>query len=159
MRKMLGEKYVVALGGTFDHIHEGHKYLLDIAFTIAKKVIIGLSNGVLLSCKEYKQLIEPFEVRKSFLYAIAGGYGFITDEQIEIFELQNIYGKLDTEENIDILIVSEEKKENAYQINKVRKSNGLNPLLLLIVPILLDDNGERFNSTRIREKEYAKSAL
>jgi glycerol-3-phosphate cytidylyltransferase-like family protein len=35
---------VVALGGTFDHLHAGHKLLLTMGiFLAAKKLIIGVS--------------------------------------------------------------------------------------------------------------------
>ena len=38
---------VVALGGTFDHLHNGHKILLTISTWIAsKKVICGVSGKV-----------------------------------------------------------------------------------------------------------------
>lgn len=38
---------VVALGGTFDHIHAGHKILLSMAAWIAdEKVIVGVTGDV-----------------------------------------------------------------------------------------------------------------
>ena len=50
---------VVALGGTFDHLHSGHKILLSMAAWIAhEKVIIGVtrkfhSNTLRLSKRDY----------------------------------------------------------------------------------------------------------
>lgn len=36
---------VVALGGTFDHLHAGHKILLSMAAWIAgKKIIVGVTG-------------------------------------------------------------------------------------------------------------------
>jgi len=38
---------LVAMGGTFDVVHSGHIALLDKAFSISSKVIIGLSSDQL----------------------------------------------------------------------------------------------------------------
>ena len=48
---------LVGLGGTFDFIHEGHQLLLQTAFQVGKKVVIGLSTDELLANKEYKEQI------------------------------------------------------------------------------------------------------
>ena len=40
---------VVALGGTFDHLHAGHKILLSMAIWITReKLIVGLTDDALL---------------------------------------------------------------------------------------------------------------
>ena len=42
---MSGKQYnLVAMGGTFDIIHDGHLALLNNAFSISSKVIIGLTG-------------------------------------------------------------------------------------------------------------------
>ena len=55
----------VVLGGTFDHIHSGHRLLLAVASLLCEqKLTVGLSEGPLLQRKILKELIEPFQKRK-----------------------------------------------------------------------------------------------
>ena len=52
------------LGGTFDHIHAGHRLLLAVSCLLSQhRVTVGLSEGPLLERKVLKELIEPFELR------------------------------------------------------------------------------------------------
>lgn len=55
----------IVLGGTFDHMHSGHRLLLAAASLLCdQRVTIGLSEGPLLQRKILKELIEPFQDRK-----------------------------------------------------------------------------------------------
>ena len=55
----------VVLGGTFDHLHDGHRLLLSVACLLCRhKITVGLTDGSLLKNKVLKELIQSFEERK-----------------------------------------------------------------------------------------------
>ena len=69
---------VVALGGTFDHLHYGHKLLLTLAASITtEKLVVGVSDDPLLANKKFKEYLQGIEERrekvKSFLELIRPG--------------------------------------------------------------------------------------
>ena len=57
---------LVAMGGTFDVIHNGHMALLKKSFLISSKVIIGLSSDQ-LAIKRGKSLVNDYSKRFSLL--------------------------------------------------------------------------------------------
>jgi pantetheine-phosphate adenylyltransferase len=56
-----------ALGGTFDHLHDGHIALLDEAISQNRQLIIGLATTPLLINKKYPEFIQGYEERKQSL--------------------------------------------------------------------------------------------
>ena len=81
----------VCIGGTFDHMHLGHRLLLTQACLVTKTVLhVGVTSDALLTKKAYKQFIEPYDVRvayvKDFLDRIA------PDIQYVFFELSDPVG-------------------------------------------------------------------
>jgi pantetheine-phosphate adenylyltransferase len=62
--KERGSYEVVALGGTFDHLHAGHKILLTMACSIAtRKIIVGVSDDELLGKKKWREHLEGIDER------------------------------------------------------------------------------------------------
>jgi cytidyltransferase-like protein len=87
----------VCLGGTFDHMHSGHNYLLTQAALLTKKrMLIGVTSDVLLKRKMHAHLVEPWEKRcenvMKFLSRLCG-----PDIQIDVFELLDPAGKAATD--------------------------------------------------------------
>jgi pantetheine-phosphate adenylyltransferase len=54
----------VALGGTFDHLHDGHRKLLSQAASYKCPVLVGLTTDALLSKKQFREYIQDYEARK-----------------------------------------------------------------------------------------------
>ncbi|QSL66482.1 hypothetical protein MERGE_000862 [Pneumocystis wakefieldiae] len=88
-----GYKYV-AVGGTFDHLHAGHKILLAMSAWISEEnVVCGVTDKVLLKNKKYAELIEPNFI---FMGAIVVSQETIAGE-LDIFCICIISDQIDSE--------------------------------------------------------------
>ncbi|WP_330632181.1 phosphopantetheine adenylyltransferase [Halocatena halophila] len=142
----------VALGGTFDPIHDGHRKLFDRAFQLGD-VTVGLTSDELApKTRNEQRYVRPFDERKaaleSELRAIAAEY----DQEFAVRRLDSPTG-IATEAQFDYLIVSPETKTTASTINEIREERGVAPLEIVIVDHLAAEDGERISSTRIVKGE------
>ncbi len=147
---------LVGCGGTFDHlnIHDGHKFLIKTCFNIGKQVAIGLvtDDFVLKVKKEYSELIEPYEVRKKNIIEYIKTLHPNYPNRCTIIPLNDPFGPAITDPNIEVHVSSEETYEVAMKINTLRLKNGVSPMILVIVPLVLGEDGTRISSTKIRKK-------
>lgn len=142
----------VALGGTFDPIHDGHRKLFERAFEIGD-VTVGLTSDELApQTRLVERYVRPFEERKrdleSELTPIAAKY----DREFEIRELDEPTG-IATESEFDALIVSPETRDGGERINEIRTDRGHDPLEIVVVEHVSAEDGERISSTRIVKGE------
>jgi pantetheine-phosphate adenylyltransferase len=140
----------VCIGGTFDFLHRGHKYLIDTAFSAAGKnglVFIGIMSGDFAKEKETK---NSFLQRKKNVeeYLIKKGYS----NRAEIKPIYDKYG-LSIDGEFDAIVVSPETLPVAREINKIRAQNGKNPLKILEISFILAKDGKKISSTRIGNRE------
>lgn len=147
---MNSKKYgKVAVGGTFDKFHDGHKKLLSTAFEIADTVEIGVTSdafgglkGDIDSCEERMSNLKSFFKDKS---------NFI------IVPLDDPYGTTIYDVDFDAIVVSEETEPTAVKINEIRVSKGMNPIDIVVVSFVLAYDGIPISSTRIRSGEINKN--
>jgi len=142
----------VGLGGTFDHFHEGHKFLLKTALSISELTEIGLTSQDLLKNKKYSSKLEDYETRKENLKSYISSIADLN--RVNIVEISNWsdMDKYAQDPEYDGLVVSQETYDNALKLNENRMKKGLKPLVLIVIPLLKDENSNKISSTSIREK-------
>lgn len=141
---------VVAMGGTFDIIHKGHIALLDGAFSISSKVIIGLT-GDELAKRKGKNLRHTYEQRLNTLKKLID-YRFQNKSYV-ISKLDNDFGPAVIEGDVEALVVSDETAHQGDALNSLRAQRNLGRVDVIVVPMVLAGDGKRISTTRIRNME------
>jgi len=137
----------VVCGGTFDHLHRGHKKLLKNCFIEGKKVTIGLASGALLRHKQYKGSIQSYTLRKKQIL----DYALSQQKEVTVVRLTNIFGPTITDNSFEALFVTKDTAQGAKMINIKRKELGMKPLSVRIIPFVYDESHEKISSERIRQ--------
>ena len=141
---------LVAMGGTFDVIHNGHMALLKKSFSISSKVIIGLSSDQ-LAIKRGKSLVNDYSKRFSLLESTIEKN--FPNSSYEISKLENDFGPAVVEGSVKALVVSEETSAKGLHLNELRAERNLPPVEIVVVPMVLAKDGKAISSTRIKNSE------
>lgn len=145
------KKYkVLALGGTFDHLHKGHRALLDEGFRVGEKVLIGIVSDQLARTLG-KSPDANFETRRRAVEEYIRKKH--PNAKWETFPLFEPYGPFGSDPNVEAVVVTPESLPRAESGNVGRVKRGLKPVDILMVPLVLAEDGIRISSTRIRRKE------
>ena len=145
---------LVAMGGTFDVVHIGHMALLDKAFSISSKVIIGLSSDQLAK-KKGKNLTSDYPKRLSLLKSVIEKN--FPNSSYEISKLENDFGPAVIEGSVKALVVSEETSDKGIRLNELRAERNLSPVRIVVVPMVLAKDGKAISTTRIKNFEIDDS--
>lgn len=136
----------VAMGGTFDLLHDGHKALLAAAFDLRpEQVLIGLTTDAF--ARKTRAEVNPYATRERNLrrYLASHGRSRFTVEPID-----DEYGPADELPDLDVLVVSAERAHVGQALNEARARAGLRPLEVRPVPMVLAEDGLPIQSRRIR---------
>tara|TARA_B100001029_G_scaffold142227_1_gene121787 strand:- start:966 stop:1409 length:444 start_codon:yes stop_codon:yes gene_type:complete len=139
------------MGGTFDILHVGHKNLLARASLEGDEVLVGLTTDEKARVSRESEVLNSYEVRKENLESYLNSEGFL--EKFIIVPLNNDWGPSVIDKDFDAIVVSEETKKTADKINSIRASEGKNQLSVIVVPLVLADDGQLISSSRIRKQE------
>ena len=138
----------IGIGGTFDHLHDGHKSLIMIALSLSEKVVIGLTSDNLLTKKKFRSKIENYQKRLDILKSYISETSDLS--RVEIIKLEDPYGPPINEADYEGIIVSQETYEGALKINQIRGEKGFNPLIIVVIPLILDNKNNKISSNSIR---------
>ncbi|KJA14809.1 hypothetical protein HYPSUDRAFT_149909 [Hypholoma sublateritium FD-334 SS-4] len=126
---------VTALGGTFDHLHAGHKILLSMgAYITSQKLIVGVTDDALLQNKSNKHVLEKLATR---IQRVRDFLTFFKPEIIpEIVPITDVYGPTGWDPNIQALVVSKETLSGGDAIARHRAANNLPPLQPFLIDVI-----------------------
>jgi len=142
----------VALGGTFDPVHDGHHALFERAVSLGD-VTVGLTSDALApKTRAVDRPVREYATRKEAVIAELEPLATVHDREFEVRTLREPTG-IATEPGFDAIVVSPETVDGAKQINEQRQEAGREPLQIEVVDHVMAEDGERISSTRILNGE------
>lgn len=142
----------VAVGGTFDRLHAGHRLLLAVTAVVATEAIfVGITADQLLASKLNRELLEPYAARE----AAAVDYMRGINPRLRVVAGPLVDPKVPpiaaTDASFDAIVVSEETIPGALEINRVRAGLGFAPLAVVVVGLVAPGRqAAKLSSTDLR---------
>lgn len=141
----------VAVAGTFNVLHDGHKALIDRAFSLSDDVHIGITSDDM--AKSSRDRLNPYYLRRKAVEE----YVFPKYGKCEIFSIDDMYGPADLMSDVDVLVVSEDTLNNGKKVSEWRENLNGKPLELSVVSLVTNDKGNTICSTDIMNGVCARN--
>jgi pantetheine-phosphate adenylyltransferase len=149
MKQKMRKRYeTVAVGGTFDEFHKGHRALLIKAFEVGQHVQIGLCSDNFVKKLGKPHVTASYEQRLRELEDFLQQNGL--RKRAEISRLDDPYGVTLSNMGTEALVVSSETEPIALMINRKRREAGLVPLHIVTIDMIPSENHVPISTTRIR---------
>ncbi len=138
----------IAVGGTFDPLHDGHKALLAKACELSRggELLVGLTSSEMVRNKAHD--VSDYSSRHEEVMRFIRSQGI----EPEIVRLDDPYGPT-IRDDFDYIVVSPETHPVALKINGIRREKGLRPVKIVLVDYVLAEDGLPISSTRIKRGE------
>ncbi|KAM9004777.1 bifunctional coenzyme A synthase [Sarcophilus harrisii] len=148
----------VAVGGTFDHLHNAHKLLLTVACLLAqKRLVVGVADKELLENKVLRELLQPYTDRVKHLSE------FLVDMKpslvFDIVPLLDPYGPAGTDPSLECLVVSEETYRGGLAVNCRRLENGLEEVALYQILLLKNPDHRENEEDKVSSSSFRQRLL
>jgi cytidyltransferase-like protein len=139
---------LVAMAGTLDVLHRGHRKLLKRAFTIGRKVMIGVTTDTFARSLHKPHKFDPYSERKKDLQRLLSRSGLLS--RANIVPIFDRFGPAIRDRHIQALVVSRRTLKTAREINVKRIAKGLKPVVIDPIDLILAEDERPISSTRIR---------
>ncbi len=141
---------VVAVGGTFDSLHDGHKALILEAFRLGERVVVGLTSDAYVK-KVGKVGAARYGERRRGLMNYLESNGLA--DRAAVVKIGDRFGPTTEDAEISCIVVTEETRGTALEANRLRAKKGMNPMKIRIIDMVLAKDNGLISSSRIRRGE------
>lgn len=127
----------VAVGGTFDGLHFGHRKLLTLAMSsvnpVTGRLLVGVTVDEMLQKKENADYIPGLQKRMDGVHAFLSRLAPGMMNRVKLVPISDTFGPPgQADQHFDALVLSHETLETGYKLNQHRQENlGMEPLHLL----------------------------
>lgn len=143
----------VAVGGTFDRLHAGHRLLLTVAaWVTSSTLLVGITDNSLIAHKKHSNIIASVDTRGEQVLEYLRNVN-PRPPSVNISVLHTPAGLTATHPCIDGLVVSRETLTSANSINESREERGLDRFRVIVVDILHHRNRVKLSSTALRQQQ------
>jgi pantetheine-phosphate adenylyltransferase len=139
----------VAVGGTFEFLHLGHRRLLAQACELAGsggEVVVGVTSDSFALLKG--RCVEDFDVRCGRVWDFVSGF----DVHVSLMRLDDAFGPA-LEGDFDYIVVSPGTFSTVVALNKLRCEKGLPVIEVVCVDYVLAEDGLPISSSRVARGE------
>ncbi len=136
----------MAVGGTFEPLHDGHRAILKKAYELGE-VYIGLTSDAMADHR-YHEVSSYGWRREALEQYIHREFDIIPNIQ----KLCDPHGPT-IEEHFDYIVISPDTYPVAMEINRIRDKKGLQPIEIVKIDFVLAQDGKPISSTRIKKGE------
>ncbi|WFD20207.1 Elongator subunit elp2 [Malassezia caprae] len=155
---------VAAVGGTFDHLHIGHKLLLSMAALCAThELVVGVTSPSMLTKKQHAEYVEPLHVRQAAVREFVRDFcATMRPLALGVVPLHDACGPAGTCADVHVLVLTDETAKGGELVAQMRAERGLPPVAPYVVR-LVDAQGHaeasaasKLGSTAIRARLAAQ---
>lgn len=154
MKKMFNQ---LVIAGTFDHLHSGHKKLIEAACLNANFISCGLTEDCFAKKKSWSFAMQSFKKRFLNLKKILHSKNLAN--RYKVSPIKDVYGFSYFNPELQAIIATKDSLSGVLQINKKRGQFSLKKLFPIIVKLVKASDRKRISSTRIRKGEINRQGL